>query len=171
LYIDDDPINRLLVNRLLTNYNFRVIEAETGMEGIRVARLETPDLILMDINMPGLDGHETTTRMRTIAGLQETPIVAITANTTAGDRELAIAAGCDGYINKPIDVDSFPHQVITYLEGRKDTISRDEQQHYLGKYNQRLVERLEAKIIELEEVNTRLQKIDKLLDSGENLVF
>jgi signal transduction histidine kinase len=162
LYIDDDPINRRLVNRLLSNYNFRVIEAGTGMEGIKIARKETPDLILMDINMPGLDGRETTTRMRTIAGLQETPIVAITANTTAGDRELAIAAGCDGYINKPIDVDTFPHQVMTYLEGRKDTITQDEQQHYLGKYSQRLVERLEAKIIELEDANARLQKIDKL---------
>jgi signal transduction histidine kinase len=162
LYIDDDPVNRLLVNRVLTSYNFRVIEAETGLEGIKIARQEIPDLILMDINMPGLDGHETTTRIRTITGLQNTPIVAVTANITAGDRALALAAGCDGYINKPIDIDTFPQQIMNYLKGRKDTISTAERQHYLGKYSQKLVERLEAKIIELEEANIRLQKIDKL---------
>lgn len=168
LYIDDDPANRMLVNRLLSSYNFhgmprfRVIEAETGLQGIKIAERELPDLILMDINMPGLDGHETTTRMRTMAGLKNTPIVAITAHTTAGDRELALAAGCDGYINKPIDVDNFPDQLMTYLKGRKETISGDERQHYLGKYSQKLVQRLEAKILELEEANARLQKIDKL---------
>lgn len=162
LYIDDDPANRTLVNRLLSNYNFHVIEAETGLQGIKIAEREPPDLILMDINMPGLDGHETTTRMRTMARLKNTPIIAITAHITAGDRELALAAGCDGYINKPIDVDNFPYQLMAYLEGRKETISGDERQHYLDKYSQKLVRRLEAKILELEEANTRLQKIDKL---------
>jgi signal transduction histidine kinase len=162
LYIDDDPVNRALVNRLLTTYNFYVREAETGLEGINLAQQDPPDLILMDINMPGLDGHETTTRMRGITVLQDTPIVAVTARTTRGERELALAAGCDGYIPKPIDVDNFPHQVISYLEGHKDTISKEERQHYLGKYSQKLVEHLETKIVELEEANTRLQKIDKV---------
>ena len=69
LYIDDDPINRSLVNRLLTTYDFQVIEAETGLEGLQIARQMLPDLILMDINMPGLDGHETRTRMRSITGM------------------------------------------------------------------------------------------------------
>lgn len=162
LYIDDDPINRSLVNRLLTNYNFKVLEAETGLEGIVIARSEHPALILMDINMPGLDGHETTTRMRSIASLQQTPIVAVTARTTRGERELALAAGCDGFITKPIDVDVFPHQVISYLDGYRETISIIERQHYLGHYSQKLVERLESKIVELEEANSQLQKIDKL---------
>ncbi|MCB0209470.1 MAG: hybrid sensor histidine kinase/response regulator [Anaerolineae bacterium] len=162
LYIDDDPLNRSLVNRVLTNYDFEVIEAETGLEGIKIATKEVPDLILMDINMPGLDGHETTTRMRTISGLQRTPIVALTAYATKGDRELALTAGCDGYINKPIDVDNFPNQIVSYLEGQKDTISKDEQQHYLDQYSKKLVERLETKILELEDANTRLQKVDKL---------
>jgi signal transduction histidine kinase len=162
LYIDDDPFNRSLVNRLLTNYNFQVIEAETGLEGLQVARRELPTLILMDINMPGLDGHETTTRMRSISGLEQTPIIAITASTTKGERELALTAGCDGYITKPIDIDEFPHQIIAYLEGQKDTISKDERHYYLGKYSQKLVARLESKILELEEANARLQKIDKI---------
>ncbi len=162
LYIDDDPLNRALVNRLLSSYNFNIIEAENGIEGIQTAKKEIPDLILMDINMPGLDGHETTTRMRTVSGLKTTPIIAVTARTTKGERELAIAAGCDGFITKPIDVDQFPHQVIAYLDGRKDTISQDERQHFLSQYSQKLVERLESKILELQDVNIRLQKTDKL---------
>lgn len=162
LYIDDDPFNRSLVNRLLTSFNFEVIEASTGLEGITIARKDPPNLILMDINMPGLDGHETTTRMRSIPVLKQVPIIAITARTTIGERELAIAAGCDGYIAKPIDVDRFPQQIIAYLDGRKETITNDERQLYLGHYSHKLVERLETKVIELEEANSRLQKIDKL---------
>ncbi|MCK6628961.1 MAG: hybrid sensor histidine kinase/response regulator [Anaerolineae bacterium] len=162
LYIDDDPTNRLLVNRLLTSYDFEVIEAETGLEGLTIARNDPPNLILMDINMPGLDGHETTTRMRSIPVLERVPIVALTARSAKGERELALAAGCDGYITKPIDIDNFPHKIISYLEGHRDTITNDERQHYLGHYSHKLVERLESKILELEEANSRLQKIDKI---------
>ncbi|MCB0154921.1 MAG: response regulator, partial [Anaerolineae bacterium] len=78
LYIDDDPVNRTLVNRLLSSYNFSVLEAKSGLEGMDLARQETPNLILIDINMPGLDGHETTTRMRSVSTLETVPIVAVT---------------------------------------------------------------------------------------------
>jgi signal transduction histidine kinase len=139
-----------------------VIEAATGLEGLSIAKKAPPNLILMDINMPGLDGHETTTRMRSIPALEQVPIVAITARITRGERELALAAGCDGYIPKPIDIDQFPHQVISYLEGQRDTISGDDRQHFLGEYSHKLVEHLETKLLELEEANTRLQKIDKI---------
>ncbi len=162
LYIDDDPVNRTLVNRVLSSYNFDVIEASTGLEGLSIAKKDPPNLILMDITMPGLDGHETTTRMRSISALERIPIVAVTARTTRGERELALAAGCDGYIAKPIDIDRFPHQVVSYLEGYRDTITGDERQHYLGEYSHKLVEHLETKLVELEEANTRLQKIDKI---------
>jgi len=162
LYIDDDPINRSLVNRVLTSYNFEVIEAKSGLEGMAMARKEVPSLILMDINMPGLDGHETTTRMRSNASLEAIPIVAITARTAKGEREMALAAGCDGYITKPIDIDQFPLQVISYLEGYKETITLDERHRYLGQYSQKLVERLEGKVVELESANSRLQKVDKV---------
>ncbi len=162
LYIDDDEANRTLVNRLLSSYDFEVIEAANGLEGIKLAKENPPHLILMDINMPGLDGHETTTRMRSLSILERVPIVAVTAHTAQGERELALAAGCDGYIPKPIDVDEFPLQVINYLDGRKDTLTADEHQRYLGQYSHKLVERLETKLLELQEANTRLQKIDKL---------
>ena len=162
LYIDDDPVNRSLVNRLLSSYNFEVIEATTGLEGMALARKEIPHLILMDINMPGLDGHETTTRMRSTTMLESVPIVAVTARRAKGERELALAAGCDGFITKPIDFDQFPLQILSYLEGHKDTLSLAERQRYLGQYSQKLVERLESKIIELEAANRRLQKVDKV---------
>jgi signal transduction histidine kinase len=162
LYIDDDSLNRTLVKRVLSGYNFEVIEAATGLEGLTIARNDPPNLILMDINMPGLDGHETTTRMRTIPALERIPIIALTARAARGERELALAAGCDGYITKPIDIDNFPHKIISYLQGQKDTISSDERQLYLGHYSHKLVERLEAKVLELEEANSRLQKIDKV---------
>ncbi len=162
LYIDDDPVNRSLVNRVLTSYNFEVIEAKSGLEGMDLARKELPSLILMDINMPGLDGHETTTRMRSNVSLKTIPIVAITARTAKGEREMALAAGCDGYITKPIDIDQFPLQVISYLEGHKETITLDERHRYLGQYSQKLVERLEEKIVELGAANLRLQKVDKV---------
>ena len=100
--------------------------------------------------------------MRIIPTLEEVPIVAVTARTARGDRELAIAAGCNGYLTKPIDVDNFPLQVMSYLEGRQDTISTDERQFQLDRYSKKLVERLERKIVELETVNNRLQKVDKV---------
>ena len=162
LYIDDDPMNLTLVNRLLSSYNFEVLEATNGLEGMAMARQEMPNLILMDINMPGLDGHETTTRMRTITALKTVPIVAVTARTARGEKELALAAGCDGYIAKPIDVDRFLHQITSYLGGHRDTITINEREHYLGEYSKKLVERLERKIIELEEANAKLQKVDKV---------
>jgi signal transduction histidine kinase len=162
LYIDDDPINRSLVNRVLSSYEIEVIEAASGLEGISLARQELPNLILMDINMPGLDGHETTTRMRSIPILEKIPIIAVTARTTQGERELALAAGCDGFIPKPIDVDDFPYRILSYLDGHRDTLTNEERQKYLGQYSYKLVERLESKVIELQEANTRLQKIDKI---------
>ncbi len=162
LYIDDDPTNRTLVNRLLTNQQFKVWEAENGLAGLELAQTLHPALILMDINMPGLDGHETTTRLRSIPELAHIPVVAVTARTTPGERELALAAGCDGYIPKPINVDTFPDQISAYLHGKHDTISAEERQRYLSLYNQKLVSRLEEKIIALEEANTKLQNIDKI---------
>ena len=86
----------------------------------------------------------------------------MTARTTEGERELAIAAGCDGYIPKPIDVDTFPDQVINYLDGHRDTITSGQREYFLGQYSRKLVERLESKVVELEEANRRLQKTDKL---------
>ena len=100
LHIEDDPNNRRLVQKLLGAAGHQVIEAEGGVEGIQLAREIEPDLVLVDINIPDLDGYEVTLRLRGIDALQQVPIVAITAE---GDRDSTLAVGCDGFIAKPID--------------------------------------------------------------------
>lgn len=117
LYIEDSPSNRLLVKRVLVAEGYDVLEAGDGAAGFEVALAEQPDLILMDINLPDVDGYEMTRRMRSHPDLADVPIVAMTANVMQGDREKTLAAGCVGYIPKPIDVDALPSQVAQFLEG------------------------------------------------------
>jgi two-component system cell cycle response regulator DivK len=119
LYIEDSPSNRLLVKRVLAAEGHEVLEAESATAGLGIAREEHPDIILMDINLPDVDGYETTRRIRTIPGLSNIPVVAMTANVMHGDREKALEAGCVGYIPKPIDVDALPLQLERILEARR----------------------------------------------------
>ncbi|HOT90675.1 MAG TPA: response regulator [Anaerolineae bacterium] len=116
LYIEDNPGNRMLVRRILLVEDYEVLEAEDGPKGIELAIREKPDLILMDMNLPDLDGYELTKRMRAIPELSGIPIIAMTANVMQGDREKTLAAGCNGYIPKPIDVDELPHQIARFLK-------------------------------------------------------
>ena len=115
LYIEDNLTNRVLVLRVLSAEGHTVLEAEDGKQGLLVASEQQPDLVLVDINMPGMDGYEVTGRLRQMQGLERTPIVALTANVLRGDRERSLAAGCDGYIQKPLDVDLLPAQIEAYL--------------------------------------------------------
>lgn len=164
LYVEDDPASRRLIQRILTSEGFEVVVADDGIRGIELAQREKPDLVLMDINISGLDGYEVTTRIRSFVGMDDTPIIAVTAATLRGDRERAIVAGCSGYIPKPIDVDAFPDQVRTYLVGmERDAIDTPEERaEYLKEYNQRLVHRLEEKVRELERANEELQDVEKM---------
>jgi two-component system cell cycle response regulator DivK len=116
LYIEDNPDNRLLVKRILMAEGYNILEASTAAEAQDLLSSETPDLILMDINMPDMDGYTLTARLKTQASLQGIPIVALTANVMKGDRERSLEAGCDGYIQKPIDVDGLPRQIARFLE-------------------------------------------------------
>lgn len=115
LYIEDDLPSRVLVKRVLEAEGYRVIEAESGLEGITVAQTERPLLILVDINMPDMDGLEVTARLRAMPELGSVPIVALTANVMKGDRERTLEAGCSGYIQKPIDVDLLPVQLTSFM--------------------------------------------------------
>ena len=163
LYVEDNPASQRLVQRVLTAEGFDVAVADEGISALEVARRKKPDLILMDINIGGLDGYEVTTRLRTISGLEDVPIVALTAATLNGDRERALVAGCNGYIPKPIDVDKFPDQVRGYLVGMEDTVeSPEERAEYLLEYNKRLVTRLEEKVRELERANEEMQRVEKM---------
>jgi len=115
LYIEDDPSNRLLVKRILEAEGYSVAEAVSGLDGLKVAAQMRPDLILLDINLPGIDGYDLARRFRETPGLERVPILALTANVMMGDRERSLEAGCDGYIQKPIDVDRLPEQVEAAL--------------------------------------------------------
>ena len=119
LYIEDNPGNRLLVKRILEVEGYKVVEAISGLDGLSAAESMQLDLILVDINLPELDGYELTRRLKQIKRLAGVPIIAMTANVMKGDREKSLAAGCDGYIQKPIDVDELPAQVAHYLQAKK----------------------------------------------------
>jgi two-component system cell cycle response regulator DivK len=97
---------------------YEVAEAGNAGEALDALKSLHPDLILMDINMPEVDGYTLTSRIRAMSGFENVPIVALTANVMRGDRERSLEAGCDGYIQKPIDIDLLPQQVERYLRRR-----------------------------------------------------
>lgn len=115
LYIEDNLDNRKLISRLLTAFGFEVYTAVSGHDGLAYVESNTPDLILMDLSMPEMDGYTVASEMRTLPHLDPVPIIALTANVMKGDRERSLEAGCDGYIQKPISVDTFPNQLRAFL--------------------------------------------------------
>lgn len=119
LYIEDNFENRLLVRRILEAEGYRVVEAEDGPRGLDLARSMRPDLILVDLHLPDIDGYELVRRFKQMPHLQGVPIVALTADVIRGTRERALAIGCDGYIPKPIDVDALPEQIAAFLKSEE----------------------------------------------------
>ena len=115
LYIEDNIDNRTLIRRILSAEGYKVIEAAQAKEALEILQTAHVDLILMDINMPDIDGYTLTAQIRGMPGFGSVPIVALTANVMRGDRERSLEAGCDGYIQKPIDIDLLPQQVERYL--------------------------------------------------------
>lgn len=116
LYVEDTIDNRILVRRILQAEGWTLLEAGTAQEGLELALSKQPDLILVDINLPEVDGLTFTTRLKSNPRLANVPIVALTANVLRGDRERSLRAGCDGYIQKPIDVDLFPSQIKYFIK-------------------------------------------------------
>ena len=115
LYIEDDPNNRALVRRILMAYDFDIAESDNALDGIALAKEYRPDLILMDISMPGMDGLTATGQIRNTEEIADTKVIALTANAMDGDKEMTLEAGCDGYISKPINVDTFIDEITGYL--------------------------------------------------------
>ncbi len=161
LHIEDDPRNRLLVRKLLAADGHDVIDAADGLEGVRLAIAQRPDLVLVDLNIPGLDGYEVTLRLRSEAALRGVPIIAITAE---GDRETSFAVGCDGFVQKPIDARQFATQMRQYLGGHRERMlsSPDATGERLRAQSGRIVAHLEAKVAELSAANERLRDMDRL---------
>ncbi|MDH5674988.1 MAG: hybrid sensor histidine kinase/response regulator [Myxococcales bacterium] len=158
LHIEDDAATRQLVGELLTGAGHEVVHAETGLQGIRMAESERPDLVLLDINTRDLDGYAVTLRLRGTAGLEGTPIVAITAE---GDRETSLAVGADGHIDKPIDEASFVATVERFLSGHSERREGPDDA-VLRKQTRKIVERLENNLIELIQANERLEEVARL---------
>jgi signal transduction histidine kinase len=156
VHIEDDPANRLLVRKLLTRAGHEVIDAADGVEGVRVACSERPDLVLVDLNIPGLDGFEVTLRLRGEASLRGVPIVAITAE---GDRDTSLSVGCDGFLQKPIDAKTFADTISKYLGGAREAPPAGKSMR-LREQTQRIVAHLETKVAELEQANDRLREAD-----------
>jgi len=158
LHIEDDPGNRLLIRKLLQAAGHTVTEAADGLEGVQLACAARPDLVLVDLNLPGLDGYEVTLRLRGEASLQGVPIVAITAE---GDRDTSLAVGCDGFLQKPIDAREFAETVEGYLRGKRELSSPDLMGERLRAQSHRIVAHLEEKVAELSRANERLLDLDR----------
>lgn len=114
LLIEDNEQNRYLATYLLEKNGYRVHSATDGPSGVRLAESLRPDLILLDIQLPTMDGYEVVRRLRKLAFLEKTPVVAVTSYAMGGDREKAIEAGCTGYMEKPIDPDTFVVEIARF---------------------------------------------------------
>jgi CheY-like chemotaxis protein len=115
LVVEDNEINMYLCCRIIKSSGYEVIEARTGEEGVALALKERPDLIIMDIQLPGIDGLEVTKRIRESEADGEIPIIALTSYAMAGDKKKALKVGCTGYIEKPINPETFIAEIEKYL--------------------------------------------------------
>lgn len=123
LLVEDNPVNRRLAEFLLRSRGYEVREAATAQEAFEILKTERPDLIVMDIQLPGMDGLEATKRLKEQPGTADIPVVAVTSYAMKGDREKALAAGCVGYITKPIDKNTFVQEVAAHLRGKEQAQS------------------------------------------------
>lgn len=117
LIIEDNEQNRYLLTFLLEQNGFRVVSAVDGASALELVPALMPDIILLDIQLPGMDGYEVAAALRAMAQVRDTPIVAVTSYAMVGDRERALSAGCSGYLEKPIDPDTFVAEVASFYKG------------------------------------------------------
>lgn len=115
LVIEDNEKNMYLISFILKDIKLKVIKAISGEEGVELAIKEKPDLILMDIQLPGIDGLEATKRIREVESCKDLPIIAITSFAMSGDRERLLKGGCTGYIEKPINMDTLLTEIKKYI--------------------------------------------------------
>ena len=116
LVIEDHEENRRLLRDLLTSFGYELTEAVTGEDGLKAAEANPPDLILMDIQLPGIDGYETTRRLKANTALNHIPVIAVTSYALSGDDVKALEAGCDAYVTKPFDPADLLDKVREYLK-------------------------------------------------------
>lgn len=117
LYIEDNPQNMRLIRKMLTTAGYEMVEAVDGKSGLSAVVREHPDLILMDINLPDIDGTEVTARIKADSQISKIPIIALTANAMIGDKETYLGAGCDGYLAKPVSRTELLNLLSYFLAG------------------------------------------------------
>jgi len=115
LIIEDNEQNMYMLTFLLQSENYEILQAYNGVDGISIAESKLPDIILLDIQLPEMDGYAVAKRLRASNQLSKTPIIAVTSYAMVGDREKAIESGATGYIEKPIDPDTFVKQMESFL--------------------------------------------------------
>jgi CheY-like chemotaxis protein len=115
LVVEDNPDNMILICDILTSLNYAVLQAIDGEQGVALAKSERPDLILMDLSLPRLDGWQATQQIKAIHELQHIPIIALTAHALIGDRERALAVGCTDYLSKPINFRTLANKLGAHL--------------------------------------------------------
>ena len=120
LYVEDNPDNRLLVRRILLSEDYSLLEATGATEALNLLKTTQPDLILMDINMPDMDGYTLTAKIKSLPGFERVPILAVTANVMRGDKEKTLEAGCDGYIQKPLDIEQLTREIEKFISRRSN---------------------------------------------------
>ena len=118
LYVEDNPDNRMLVRRVLLSEDYSLLEATGAMDALNLLQTARPDLILMDINMPDMDGYTLTAKIKSLPGFERVPILAVTANVMRGDKEKTLEAGCDGYIQKPLDIEQLTREIEKFISRR-----------------------------------------------------
>ena len=128
LIVEDNQDSRELVVKVLKSKGYLTIEAEDGEEALEKARAEKPDLVLLDISLPKLNGYEVAQRLKAMEEFQEIPIVAFTAHAMKGDREKVIVAGFEGYISKPVNIRELPDQIRYFIRGKRESILGGEQE-------------------------------------------
>lgn len=165
LCIEDNPVNWRLVERLLGQAGYEMAWAEEGLKGFEMAMASKPDLLLLDINLPGLSGFELATKFKNTPELAGMVIVALTAKTQKSDRETALVAGCDGFIPKPIDPFTFVKQVESYLEGAKERVEQAREGAALRQFSAQVLEHLEIQLREAQLVNRKLTAAQEALES------
>jgi len=119
LIVEDNPLHTKLIEMTLRTKNYILLRANDGEEALDMAIRERPDLIIMDLNLPGMTGFEVTKKLRENPAFSHTPIIAITAYAMKRDREMVIESGCDAYLSKPIDTRELPGVIAELLSGRK----------------------------------------------------
>jgi putative nucleotidyltransferase with HDIG domain len=157
LVVEDEAATRQLICEALALSGYQCTEAADGYSGLKMLETSRPDLILMDINMPGMDGYEATIKIKSLEEVRDIPVVAFTGDVTESGRERCLAAGCDGFIKKPLDLSTFCDLIEAFLGGKRERLEACTETHFLREHNERLVSRLEGKVEELLRAQSKLK--------------